>query len=107
MSRNEDGGIWRGLYQPFWIEADAPLDRKALAQQPELTQLDWIPDTLAYEGLLKTKLSHQALEMRFFRVSVAYKPMMPSQGTWVTAETLRTLPLPKPIAAFFEKNPYF
>lgn len=107
FSRTETG-IWHGLYQPLLVEGEKALERKELLVQPAIQELGISPENLDYEGHLQRKLTHQALDIRFFKATLSQKPKVLSQnGTWVTAQGLQQLPLPKPIALFFEKKPYF
>lgn len=108
LSRNEDSGIWRGLYQPFLIESTEALDSRALAAHPDFRKLGLGVAQLEYEGHLHRKLTHQALDIRFFRVQISGKPALFSgNGVWVRPAEIVKLPLPKPIATFFEKKAYF
>ncbi len=107
LSRNETG-IWRGLYQPFLVEAEMGLERKEILSQNAVLPLEISHENLHYEGHLQRKLTHQALDIRFFRAMLLEKPkaLLPN-GVWVSADQLKNLPLPKPIALFFEKKTYF
>ncbi len=109
LSRNDDmAGIWRGLYQPFLIEANEALDTKTLAAHPDFRKLAPDVGALQYEGHLQRKLTHQALDIRFFRLRVSGKPaVLSGNGLWTRPDHIAQLPLPKPIALFFEKKAYF
>lgn len=108
LSRNDAAGIWRGLYQPFLIEAGEALDSKAVIAHPDFRKLELDARALQYEGHLRRKLTHQALDIRFFHIHISQKPeILSGSGIWTPPDRISQLPLPKPIALFFEKKAYF
>ncbi len=106
LQRREEG-IWRGLYQPLLVEADDRLDRQQLAETAELKALNLTAGELAYEGQLQRKLTHQALDLQFFSAEVAAHLELPAGGGWFSEFEQKELPMPKPIAMFFEKKGLF
>jgi A/G-specific adenine glycosylase len=106
LQRREEG-IWRGLYQPLLVEADERLNRQQLAETAELKELDIQLGQLEYEGQLQRKLTHQALDLQFFRVKVRAELALPAGGAWFSEAELKAVPLPKPIALFLEKKGLF
>jgi A/G-specific adenine glycosylase len=95
--------IWNGLFEPYLIESDAPMERRDLAEN------DAFPGECApeYGGSLSQKLSHQQINSRFFVLDCDTLPPMPEDGIWVPAAHLAEFAFPKSVLNFFEKNGYF
>jgi A/G-specific adenine glycosylase len=100
-----DKDIWKGLYEPLLIEADVPLDRKALQHNEHYKSLG-IAEVPEYEGVLNQKLTHQIIESRFFSLHTVNRPSLPD-GAWVPMAKLKDYPFPKTLLSFFEKKKYF
>jgi A/G-specific adenine glycosylase len=97
--------IWKGLYEPLMIEADAALDVKGLQQSEPFRKLD-IAEVPQYEGMLSQKLTHQIIESRFFNIHSDKRPSL-ADGIWVEMGRLKEYPFPKTLLSFFEKKKYF
>ncbi len=105
--QKREAGIWRGLYQPFLVEAEARLNRQQLAETEELKALGISAGDLIYEGQLQRKLTHQSLDLQFFGAETAQETALPAGGAWFSEAAQKSIPLPKPIALFFEKKGLF
>ncbi len=106
--RKRTEGIWASLYEPFLLEADGPLDRTALQETDAIRALALPPGALQYEGALARKLSHQALDIRFFSADVHEVPaVLPEDGLWVPQAALGQYALPKALELFFTRKEYF
>ena len=105
--QRREAGIWSGLYQPFLVEAEERLDRQQLAETETLKGLGISAGDLAYEGQLQRKLTHQALDLQFFSAEIGEKQILPAGGAWFSEAEQQSIPLPKPIALFFEKKGLF
>lgn len=106
MQKRTGKDIWQNLYEPYLIEADTPLDRAALQQQPDYAALGLPASAIVTdEGLLKQKLTHQHLETRFFGIHLkSALKTLPKTGEWLSPEALKKKALPKTLVSFLEKN---
>ncbi len=106
IHQREGKDVWRGLYEPFLIEAAAALDRKSLVSCTEVQALR-LQDAPEYEGELSQRLTHQLIHSRFFSVAItSAKPAMPD-GVWVPLSSLKDYAFPRSLIIFFEKKGYF
>lgn len=105
--RKRQEGIWSNLFEPYLVEAEAPLDSRGLAGDNAFRALD-VKQAPAYEGLLTHRLTHQLIEVRFFTLSLAGEQVqLPDDGLWVPFKRLNDYAFPRPMVLFFEKKAYF
>ena len=106
--RKRTKGIWSNLYEPLLIESESPLDRNALQNHPELSPLLGHASELEYEGVIHRKLTHQALEIRFFSAVLSTPVIvLAGDGMWIPVSRLGEYPMPKALELFFAKKDYF
>ena len=98
--------IWKGLYEPLLLEAEAALDRKGMEKHEAYRALH-LSEEPEFEGALSQRLTHQIIASRFFSVQAATPPTVPQDGVWVPLDQLKKYPFPKTLVSFFEKKGYF
>jgi A/G-specific adenine glycosylase len=95
--------IWRGLYEPFLIEADAPLDAAALVMQPAFAALHGAEVKPEFLGEQKQRLTHQLIHSRFFLMKLPAGFGLHEEGFWTPLPALSDYAFPRTLNTFFEK----
>lgn len=107
ISKREGLDIWQNLYELFLYESDKSISKQQLAKKLEEMGI-MVSNTLAYEGVLTQRLTHQLIEIKFYSTDLPEQVKMTGiKGRWVKQSTLKNFGFPKSIVSFLEKNFYF
>jgi A/G-specific adenine glycosylase len=99
--------IWRGLYEPFLIEADAPLDSALLRNHEAFRFLSGVATAPEFIGAQSQRLTHQLIHARFFVLRLPRDFTPPEDGVWVRLSGSMSYALPRVLKSFFEKMATF
>ena len=108
IQKRVDGDIWAGLFQFYLIENDkiiAPTEtyiKEVLANQ--LMIKDKIIKIEKPKKVYQQLLTHQMLEVRFFKIQLQTVPKAFEHAMWVNASSIKKYPFPKTINSFFEEE---
>jgi len=106
INRRQGKDIWAGLYEPFLLETEVPINAANIMEYSGIPSHESIKKPV-FEGELSQKLSHQIIKTRFFSIYPENTPQMPAYGSWIPALKLKEFPFPKTLLTFFEKKGYF
>lgn len=107
LQQRSGDDIWRGLYQPLLIEADAPLDAAALQLRPELQGIGSLAERPDFLGEMQQRLTHQLICSRFFELRLGSAACSPHEGFWLPLSAVGDYAMPRTLKIFFEKMATF
>jgi A/G-specific adenine glycosylase len=110
VQKRTDGDIWAGLYQFYLVEQE-----KLIPQQKQYIS-EILKNQLMIEGqtveivnskkVFHQQLTHQLLEIRFFKIYLKKIPKVLEKGQWFGMHKLLKHPFPKTIVDFLVQEGY-
>lgn len=92
--------IWRDLHEFPLIESDRPLDETEVIRQAR--KLKWLPAGAQVEktSTFSQLLTHQQLSGVFLDISLAVKPKLPADYSWVPLRQLQRYAFPRSVNSY-------
>ncbi len=108
LHKREGKDIWQNLYEPYLIEEKFVMDQQELLARLPFKKPKVDVESLAYEGHLMQRLTHQLVETHFYVIQLPKPAKVPlKEGNWVLLKDLGKLAFPKTLVSFLEKKLYF
>lgn len=107
IERRNQGDIWEGLYQPFYLEFDYKIEDYSLIEKGLMKKYELSADRIQLRRVLRHNLTHQILDIQIFTGGFKnnFVPSNP-EIIYCEREKLSNYAFPKPLMDNIRKNFY-